>query len=79
MIQLTNKTKGNEMSDVVDRAAKEVEEHLQSNINKQLLRGENIQPNGLCHYCEEAIEFPKLFCNGGCADLHHRDPYRRLL
>lgn len=28
--------------------------------------------NGICHYCEESVEEPKLYCSDICADAHDK-------
>jgi hypothetical protein len=62
------------MMDVADRAESEVESYVTSQINhNKLLHGCKITPKGKCHYCEEPVEHPKLFCNGECASDYDRE------
>lgn len=67
------------MSDNIDRASREIDRFLESQVNKTRNQVENIQANGLCHYCEESIEYPKLFCDGECATALSEDPKRLRL
>lgn len=55
------------MSDIVDAAHNEeyiITQALVSNPRAY----HKLTSVGYCHYCDEPVEQPKLFCNGTCAD-----------
>lgn len=31
-----------------------------------------LQHTGFCHFCEEPVDSPKLFCNGECATQYDK-------
>lgn len=60
------------MSDVVDVANRGIERELNMALRFGRREEGNLTPIGKCHYCEEPIDRPKLFCSGECADDHDR-------
>lgn len=55
------------MSDILDKSARQQEVIMES-LLKVRRDVPDIVPTGKCHYCDEDIEMPKLFCDGDCAD-----------
>lgn len=55
------------MSDILDKSTRQQEVVMKSllSVRKEV---PDIKPTGRCHYCDEDIEEPKLFCDGDCAD-----------
>lgn len=47
-------------------------------INKVMskVNDREIKPKKICHYCEEAVESPKLFCNLVCSRLYEEEKKR---
>ena len=57
------------MSDEIDRA-EELSDALFSfklTEARQKANTRELQPTGLCHYCESEVFGEKLFCNVGCS------------
>lgn len=55
------------MSDIIDKSTRQQELILESLI-QQRAEVPKLFHSGRCHFCDEDVESPKLFCNGDCAD-----------
>lgn len=65
------------MSDTIDRASKEVDATIESQIRASVKPVLGLEHDKYCHYCGEDVEPPKLFCNGECASKHDKMLSRR--
>lgn len=55
------------MSDDLDRATR-AQDIILSSLISHRVDIPRITHIGVCNYCGEVVESPKLFCNGDCAD-----------
>lgn len=59
--------------DVADKAEAQEAMQREAAINAaRINQGPKLQHTGLCHYCEEEVEAPKLFCDGHCAGRYEQ-------
>lgn len=58
--------------DVIDRADTEVLSGIQEAIYQSGKNLFKLKPKGLCHYCDDPVEYPKLYCNSDCASDHDK-------
>ena len=56
--------------DIADAAENEVQSYIESTIRKNSNGNKQLLPIGMCHYCDEPVDHPKLYCNGECATDH---------
>lgn len=59
------------MSDYADKSKHNEEQLLKISLEARK-PVPNIQWNGLCHYCEDSVEQPRLFCSSLCAEGYDR-------
>lgn len=59
------------MADDADRVTErmEIEEELRRRFRPTT---KTLQPTGFCHWCNEEVDHPKLYCDGDCASDHAR-------
>jgi len=59
--------------DVVDRASQEEENVLAIQIRQATKVEHKLVAKGKCHYCDEEVVSPKLFCNTFCSEDHEKE------
>jgi hypothetical protein len=55
------------MADAADRADSETDAAFAEAL-WQARRAPALRPKGACHFCDEPVEAPKLFCSLECAE-----------
>jgi hypothetical protein len=54
------------MTDLLDRAEEEIEMELAEALRQRKPAGP--QPNGFCHWCGDAVDVGKRWCDHGCEE-----------
>lgn len=64
------------MADDADRAQRIADEDLARRLAHRKAVPE-IRPKGRCHFCDEPVAHPKLYCDHFCAEDHDRERRQR--
>jgi|LSQX01.1.fsa_nt_gb adenylate cyclase class IV len=66
--------------DLADRANDTIERELEAKLKQQraLFESSKLQHTGLCHYCEDEVTSPNIFCDEYCRDMHDKHELARV-
>jgi len=56
------------MTDIYDQATFREEQERERSIAAARRVGKRIEPTGACHWCGEAVEADRRFCDADCRD-----------
>lgn len=62
------------MADSADNASADAEVHVKAAIEaaRKQVTGQVRQPNGFCHWCDEAVEAGLAYCDEHCLEDHRK-------